>query len=113
MKPYYFNLINLDLFKISFDTVKITTIPPQTFFSSLADVTFRNSYIGEIKNEAFSANQISSITIYNSTVDYINSNSFINRTQIFNFKLQKCLIKQIQEGAVMSAITNLTVQHSK
>ncbi|EFA00394.2 uncharacterized protein LOC103312214 [Tribolium castaneum] len=97
---------------IFFDHVTITTIPPRTFFSSLADVTFRNSHITEIKSEAFSANQISSITFTNSSIDYIDSNSFISRTLIYNFKLQKCTIKQIREGAVMSAITNLTVQHS-
>jgi hypothetical protein len=98
---------------ISFDNVTLATIPYHAFFSTLAEVSIRRSYIGEIQSEAFSANQISSISFINCTIDYVHGNAFISRTLIFNFKIEKCIIKRIGAGAIMAGMANLTVQHSK
>ncbi|RZC41897.1 uncharacterized protein BDFB_008920, partial [Asbolus verrucosus] len=97
---------------IYFDNVNISSVPPKTFFSTLAEIDIQNSYLHDVQNEAFSANQITSISIKNSSIDYLRSGSFTDRTLIYNFKLSSCTILKIEAGAIMAAIDNLTVQHS-
>ncbi|KAJ3661169.1 hypothetical protein Zmor_005579 [Zophobas morio] len=97
---------------ILFDNVTIATIPQHTFFSTLAEVKFHKSSIGEIHSNAFSPTQISSISFLHTNVDRIHGGAFINRTLIYNFKIEKCNIKKIEAGAITASMENLNVQHS-
>lgn len=98
---------------LSFHNVIIPKIPTDTFHSSLAEISIKNSEIREIHTDAFKASQISAILFVNSTIHKIQSRAFSDRTLLINFKFTKCKIHLLEMGSVMASMTNLTVEHSK
>ncbi|KAL3283874.1 hypothetical protein HHI36_018043 [Cryptolaemus montrouzieri] len=99
--------------KITFNNVEMSNIPSKAFFSSLAEVRIQDSKIGEIHQEAFSAIQITTIHLLNSTIDTIRSEACPSGSLISNFKISRCNISKLESRAVMCASSNFSIQFSR
>ncbi|KAK4876737.1 hypothetical protein RN001_009243 [Aquatica leii] len=98
---------------LSFHNVIMPKIPTDTFHSSLAEVSIKNSEIREIHTDAFRASQISAVLFINSSIHKIHSGAFSDRTLLVDFRLSKCKVHLLESRAVMASMANLTVEHSK
>ncbi|XP_044762807.1 uncharacterized protein LOC123319856 isoform X2 [Coccinella septempunctata] len=99
--------------KITFNNVRISTIPSRTFFSPLAEISILNSEINEIHSDAFSATQITMIYMQNSTINTIKSEACPSISLIENFKISKCNISRLESRAVLCAISKLSILNSR
>lgn len=101
------------LLQLSFTNVIIPIVPRNTFFSSVAEISIKNSEIRDIETEAFKASQIFALLIKNTSIERIRTGAFSERTLIYNLEISKCNISILEAKAIVAAINNLTVQHSR
>lgn len=74
---------------------------------------FYNTHIGDVRTDAFKAAEISSVIIINSTLGRIQEGAFTDRTLICDLIINKCNILKIKSKAIMAAISNFSLTHSR
>ncbi|CAG9770909.1 unnamed protein product [Ceutorhynchus assimilis] len=97
---------------VLFVNVVIPEISREVFLTSMAQIAFRDSRIGAIHQEAFKSAEISSILMFNTSIQSIEASAITDRTLVFEFKISKCTIGKIESKAIMAGMANLTVNHS-
>ncbi|XP_066138848.1 uncharacterized protein be isoform X1 [Euwallacea fornicatus] len=97
---------------VLFVNVDIEEILQGVFRTSLAQIAFINSRIKDIKFEAFTSAEISSVSITNTTINQIHQGALTDRTLVVDFRINKCWISQVHSKAITAGMTNLTVIHS-
>ncbi|XP_060535523.1 uncharacterized protein LOC132707628 [Cylas formicarius] len=84
----------------------------EVFLTSLAQITFRDSHVGDVGPEAFKPTEISAVQMINTTFGTVMTGAFTDRTLIKDFLISKCTISRLQTKAVMAGMAKLTVNHS-
>uniref|UniRef100_A0A8D8XH31 Uncharacterized protein n=1 Tax=Cacopsylla melanoneura TaxID=428564 RepID=A0A8D8XH31_9HEMI len=99
---------------VYFDNVTIPDIFNNSFQSGHNElrIVFVNSHIGQIRQNAFSATLIPSIQFTNTSIQRVERWAFSGRAQIENFSLNRVKLKTLESNAIVSAISNLSIQHS-
>uniref|UniRef100_A0A1B6C0W2 LRRCT domain-containing protein n=1 Tax=Clastoptera arizonana TaxID=38151 RepID=A0A1B6C0W2_9HEMI len=98
--------------KITLDTVKVEEIPKKTFASPAAHLTIKNSEVHTIRSNAFSAIQIASVTIQNTTLHKVETTAIKEGTFIKTLELIEVKLHTIATNAWTSAISNLIIHQS-
>lgn len=91
----------------------IPVLPRDVFKSSLAEVSIIESEVRDVVGDAFSGNTIAAVYITNSSLHRVRARAFSERTQIDNLAIIGCRVHILETNALLAAVTNLSIQHTK
>nr|CAD7431360.1 unnamed protein product [Timema monikensis] len=93
--------------------VILAEMPPSTFPSSAAEVRLVDVEVRSVRRDAFCAMTLFSIVMVNSSLHVLEEGAFSERTFVESLELDGLRVRELRSGAVLAAINNLTVHHSR
>ncbi|XP_065222949.1 uncharacterized protein LOC135847378 isoform X2 [Planococcus citri] len=99
--------------KIIIGKTSLPHLPENMFSSPAAIIKLLNCDVKVVKKNAFSALEIYSVQIENTTLDVISSGAFSDRSLLTSLQFADVNICRISTGAIHSAVTNFTFYNSK
>ena len=94
-----------------FQSVKKMELPAGVF-PSTAEIRMDDIYLKAIKKDAFSAMDILSVVITNTSIDTIEKGAFSNKTLIDKLEFADVKFRIIRDGALRAAVNELIVRYS-
>lgn len=101
------------LWQIIIEKTSLPQLPENMFSSPAAIIKLVNCEVKVVKKNAFSALEIYSVLIENTTLDLISSGAFSDRSLLTSLQFTDVNIRRISTGAIHSAVTNFTFYNSK
>ncbi|KAI5701780.1 hypothetical protein M8J75_013275 [Diaphorina citri] len=96
---------------VHFENVTIPEISSNAF-PILSELRIVSCNIRVIRSKAFGALDISSISIENTSIQQVENGAFSERSLVYNLRLDHVYLKTLDSNAILSAINNLSIQHS-
>nr|CAD7453703.1 unnamed protein product [Timema tahoe] len=93
--------------------VILAEMPPSTFPSSAAEVRLVDVEVRSVRRDAFCAMTLFSVVVVNSSLHVLEEGAFSERTFVESLELDGLRVRELRSGAVLAAINNLTVHHSR
>nr|CAD7403199.1 unnamed protein product [Timema cristinae] len=93
--------------------VILAEMPPSTFPSSAAEVRLVDVEVRSVRRDAFCAMTLFSIVMVNSSLHVLEEGAFSERTFVESLELDGLRVRELRSGAVLAAINNLTMHHSR
>ncbi|XP_025203959.1 uncharacterized protein LOC112600850 [Melanaphis sacchari] len=99
--------------KMILEDLTANRLPSYAFYTSIDVLSITNCKFDTIERKAFPLNDIGNVTLTNVTVNLVESEAFQNSALINNLRMTRCIIHEMQNDAIMSAVQNIIIEESE
>lgn len=93
--------------------VSLEELPKNSFPSPAAEIKLYECEVQTMRKNAFSAVELYSVHIRNSTFEVMETEAFSERSLLVSLQLTNVNISQMRTGAILSAVTDFKISNSK